>query len=211
MKNKIQDQLLEQWHEGSKEACDKVFELALDDLQQIAGCLLRKELRQEHTLQSDGLVHQCYVRMCRSSAVPRMDQASFLRFAAHVMKQVLIDYGRRRRRRAEGREMVTFDDENPEVMPSSGLRYVMDPNAVLSLETTLRELHAIDAVAATVADFKLNQGLSLRKVSNRMSLSYDGVKQEWRCAALFLARRLGLTRSSGMPPKQPRKKQLLNR
>jgi RNA polymerase sigma factor (TIGR02999 family) len=205
MKGKIQDQLLEQWHAGSKEACDKLFELALDDLQQIAGCLLRKELRKEHTLQSDGLVHQCYVKMCRSSAVPRMDQASFLRFAAHVMKQVLIDYGRRRRRRAEGREMVTFDDENPEVMPSFGLRYAMDPNAVLSLEMALQELRDIDAVAATVADFKLNQGLSLRTVSRQMSLPYDGVKQEWRCAALFLARRLGLTRNpnrSGFSPKK---------
>lgn len=185
MNHTEQNQFLKLWHEGSKEAGDRVFELALKDLHHIAHCLLEKEFRRSHTLQSHGLVHQFYLKMSHTCAVPQMDQRAFLRFAAYVMKQVLVDYGRKRLRRAEGHQYITFDDENPDILSGSRSRTPIDLHARLSLNSALKELSAIDTIAAQVADFKLNHGLSLRNVSFRMSLPYDGVKQEWRCAALF--------------------------
>lgn len=87
-------------------------------LRETAQRMLRGE-RQGHTRQPTALVHEFFIRMFGKVPEGAQSAQGFLRLAAHQMRQVLIDYGRRRssvKRGGEFSRVPLFDShECPEV------------------------------------------------------------------------------------------------
>ena len=103
-------ELLHRWRDGDEEARDELVAVVYPELRRLARGFLGSE-RHDHTLQATALVHEAYVRLV-GAEVDWDDRVHFLAVAARVMRRVLVDYGRskRRQKRGGGRLRVAFDE-----------------------------------------------------------------------------------------------------
>src|SRR5580704_16510067 len=88
-------QLLHDARAGDQSAMDRLFPLVYAELRRLADSCLRRE-RPGHTLQRTALVHEAYLRLLGGSQPDYQDRAHFLGIAARIMRQILVDYARRR-------------------------------------------------------------------------------------------------------------------
>src|SRR5437867_9871341 len=85
--------LLERWGQGDKDALNQLLPAVYDELHRMAARYLRRE-RPDHTLQPTALIHEAYVRLVDEHSVKWENRAHFFGIAAHVMRQILVDYAR---------------------------------------------------------------------------------------------------------------------
>jgi hypothetical protein len=80
----------------------ELIPLLYDELRELARRQLVRE-RPDHTLNTTALVHEAYVRLVDDTRVTKRGRAYFFAAAARAMRQVLIDYARRRKAAKRGR------------------------------------------------------------------------------------------------------------
>jgi len=93
--------LLIAWSGGNKEALDDLIPLVYDELRRQASRYLRRE-RAGHTLQTTALIHEAYLRLVGQKDVRFQNRAHFFGVAARLMRQILVDHARTRRRAKRG-------------------------------------------------------------------------------------------------------------
>src|SRR5258708_7887093 len=99
-------QLLRQFRAGDEDASAKLIAAAYDELHRVAGRCMQME-RAGHTLQATALVNEAFLRLTGGLAVEWQDRAHFYGVAARLMRQILVDYARKRRagKRAGGHQI----------------------------------------------------------------------------------------------------------
>ncbi|HXA53183.1 MAG TPA: ECF-type sigma factor [Candidatus Acidoferrum sp.] len=104
-------QLLHEWSTGDTKALDELAPLVYEELHRIAGNFLRSE-RPGHTLQATALVNEAYLRLVRQDHPEWHSRAHFTAVAANYMRQILVDYARKRNaaKRGSGGPMVSLED-----------------------------------------------------------------------------------------------------
>src|SRR5688572_9260034 len=90
-------ELLHAWGRGDLNARERVVALVYDELRQRAAAHLRRE-RQGHTLQPTALVHEAYLRLVDQRKAEWQNRAQFLAVASQMMRRILIDRARARKR-----------------------------------------------------------------------------------------------------------------
>ena len=88
--------LLARWCSGSAEDEGRLLAIVERELRQIAAAYMRRE-RLDHTLQPTALVNEAYPRLIDNRGIAWENRAHFFGVAARVMRQVLVDYARKRR------------------------------------------------------------------------------------------------------------------
>jgi RNA polymerase sigma factor (TIGR02999 family) len=168
---------------GTPAALDAVFEATYAQLRVIARALMRRE-RREHTLQPTALVHDAWLKLVDQSRVGWADRAHFLNIAARAMRQVLVDYARRRHagKRVDGIQRVTFNEE-----AGHGLAAGVE---VLALHDALERLSALDPRAARVVEGRVFGGMTTREVAHVLNVSTRTIEMDWTTARRWLAREL---------------------
>jgi RNA polymerase sigma factor (TIGR02999 family) len=161
--------LLREWRQGDREALDRLMPIVYDELHRLAGRLMRSE-RHDHTLQATALVHEAYARLARGGASP-LDRVHFLSLSARVMRRILVDHARQRRRakRGGGDVRVTFV-ELEAVMPGSTER-------LLEIDQAL--------------EMSLFGGLSNAEIATALQVSVPTVERDLRMARAWLRSELG--------------------
>jgi len=171
--------LLAQWHAGDDEALHSALPLVYKELRRIAHRQLRKE-RPNHTLQSTALVHEAYLRLERQGAVQFQNRDHFLAICAELMRQILVEYERRRKaRKRDGGVRLTLDDR---------LALRTRDIDLLALDDALNELAALDPQQSRIVVLRFFSGLSIEETSREMGLSQATVKRRWETARLWLHR-----------------------
>jgi RNA polymerase sigma factor (TIGR02999 family) len=89
--------LLEVNRAGDKGAIHELAPLVYEELHQIAHQQLGRE-RPGHTLQTTGLVHEAFLKFVGLDRIQFSDRAHFFALSARLMRQILIDYAKRRQR-----------------------------------------------------------------------------------------------------------------
>ena len=147
-----------------------------------AGCLGRE--RPNHTLQPTALVHEAYLRLAGHGAPEWKDRARFLGVAAHVMRQVLIDHARARKRgkRGAGQALVRLEDAGP-----IGDHADVD---LIALDDALGLLERVDAQQHRIVELRYFGGLSIEETARVLGISPATVKRDWRLAKGWLHREL---------------------
>jgi len=138
-------QLLLAWNEGDRKALDRLVPLVETELRRLARSYMRRE-RATHTLQTTALINEAYVRLIDSRRVRWENRAHFYGLAARVMRQILVDFSRRRnyQKRGGGLHQITLVDAMA-VEPGN------DPD-LLALDEALRELATVDQRKAQVVE-----------------------------------------------------------
>src|SRR5260370_21590925 len=86
--------LLARWKQGDEPALGSLVPLVYDELRRLAHHHLKAE-RQNHTLQTTGLVHEAYLRLVGYAPLWMDNRTHFLSVASHRLPQILVDYPRK--------------------------------------------------------------------------------------------------------------------
>ena len=154
-----------------------------DELRMLAERQLALE-RSGHTLSPTALIHEAYVRLARDGKVTEQGRAYFFAAAARAMRQVLVDYARRRNRlkRGGGLEAVTLQ--------SSLLGDAGSELSVLALHEALEELAEVAPRPAEVVELRFFGGLTVEETALALEVTPRTVKRDWAAARAWLYRRL---------------------
>ncbi|MBS1826578.1 MAG: sigma-70 family RNA polymerase sigma factor [Acidobacteria bacterium] len=153
------------------------------DLKEIAGHLLRSE-RANHTLQRTALAHETFLRLFGKRRLKDIDLEALLPLAAHQMRQVLVDYGRRRRAEKRGGGLVQVP------LFESDHSIVRDEDSFLALNEALEELGRLDPRALAVVELKFFRGCTNQEAADELGVSDGTIEAVWLHARLWLYRAL---------------------
>jgi RNA polymerase sigma factor (TIGR02999 family) len=174
--------LLKAMHAGEPGAADRLLPLVYSELHRLAQAYMRRE-RAEHTLQATALINEAYLRLAGED-IDWDSRSQFIGLAAHVMRQVLVDYARQHRavRRAGGMQRVEMNDDlaiSPERL-----------DEVASIDEALTRLAAANPRQARVVELRYFGGLSVEQIARILEVSPRSVKRDWSLARIALVRHL---------------------
>lgn len=161
-----------------------------NELRQLAHHYLREE-RSGHTLQATALVHEVYLRLIPQQQAKWEDRGRFIGIAAHLMRQVLVDYARGRQRDKRGgqeQKRVPLDEDIAAIHPSECQRWD-------ELDHALERLAQLDSRQAQIVELRYFGGLTVEETAQLLSISAKTVKRDWSLARAWLRREL-----TGSPP-----------
>jgi RNA polymerase sigma factor (TIGR02999 family) len=175
-------QLLKAMRGGDSSAAEHLLPLVYSELHRLAQAYMRRE-RPDHTLQATALINEAYLRLVGED-IDWNSRAHFIGLAAHVMRQVLVDYARAHaaQRRAGGLQRVEMEDDlaiAPERL-----------DEVVWLDEALKLLTAENARQGRVVELRYFGGLSVEEIARILEVSPRSVKRDWSLARIWLFRHL---------------------
>jgi len=175
--------LLVAWSRGEESALAQLTPLVHRELRRLARSHLRRE-RDNHTLQTDALVNEAYVRLVDLSRVEWRDRTHFFALSARLMRRILVDYARSRQyqKRGGGAQRISLDDAHG---------FSVDRGAdLVAVDDALAALAAVDARKVQVVELRFFGGLTVAEISETLQVSPQTVMRDWRMAKMWLLREL---------------------
>jgi RNA polymerase sigma-70 factor, ECF subfamily len=186
--------LLRNWRAGDRQALDALLPVVHKELQRLAHFQLRKE-RPDHTLQSNALVNEAYLRLVGMNSPDWEGRSHFFAIAAQLMRQILVDYARRHRagKRGAGVGALSFDDS---IQLSQGKGKDKDLD-VVALDDALKALAQVDERKAKVVELRFFGGLKFEEMAEVLKVSVITAQRDWSTARAWLHREMSRGRSDG--------------
>ena len=177
--------LLRAWRSGDQAAFETVAPFLYRELRRVAQCYLRGE-RPDHTLTPTALIHEVYLRLLgQSQNQPEWtNRKHFLGIAARMMRQILVDFARRKHagKRGAGAPRVQLDAVEAATHP---------PNADwIDVAAAIERLEEIDPRKVRVLEMRYFAGLTLEEAGEVLDLSPATISRELHLAEAWLAREL---------------------
>jgi RNA polymerase sigma factor (TIGR02999 family) len=174
--------LLGKWKSGDDEALRALMPLVYDELRRIAHRRFRAE-RPGHTWRSTELVHEAFLRLVDQRPSELENRVQFFAVAARLMREILVDYARRRGAAKRGYGCkITLDQ-------AVGIPQKRDLE-VLALDDALQELSRFDPQQARIIELRFFGGLSIDETSQILNISPATVKRDWATARAWLHREM---------------------
>lgn len=176
--------ILERARAGDDRAREEVVERVYDELRHVAAGMLRRE-RVGHTLSPTAVVHEAVIRLLGEAVFDKAADRSFvLASAARAMREVLIDYARRRTadRRGGAWRRIALDSV-VDYFEEQGLD-------VIAVHEALDRLAELDQRQAQVMTLRYFGGLTVPEVARAIGVSVVTVERDWRLARAWLASQL---------------------
>jgi RNA polymerase sigma factor (TIGR02999 family) len=181
--------LLLAWRGGDEAALARLTPLVHDELQRIARRCLRGE-RANHSLPATALVHEAYVCLVDTQQVNWQNRMHFLAMAARVMRRVLVDVARARRRQKRGGSAL-------QVSLSEAILSTEKSYDLTTLDTALDALATVDPRRSRIVELRFFGGLSVAETAAVLAVSPEKVMRDWKLARAWLRRELQRTGTDG--------------
>lgn len=176
-------ELLIAWRDGDPSAPEQLMPLIERELHQIASRYMRHE-HPSHTLQTTALVNEAYIQLVGQRETRWQNRAHFFGIAAGIMRRILLNYARDRRRfkRGGGAQRVSLS----EVAVMSEEK----SEELIALDEALQRLQAIDERKSLVVELRYFGGLSVEETADFLKVSPVTVARDWKLARAWLRREL---------------------
>lgn len=184
--------LLRELSNGRPGALDHLMPLVYDRLRRISHRQLRGE-RRGHTLSTTALVHEAYLKLVDIDAVDWRDRGHFFAMAGRLMRRILIDHARTRKRRKRGGDWVRVPLD--QVLDVS----IERADTLLALDEALDRLEARNERQSRVVHYRFFVGLSVEETAAALGISEATVKRDWAYSRAWLNRALADTSGSSEP------------
>lgn len=172
--------LLKAWNKGDKDALEKLIPLVDKELKKVAHKYMRNE-RREHILQTTALVHEALIKLIKEN-VTWDNRRQFYSIVARRMRQVLIDYARRRRK-GECAEPEFVDIADLELAEERSKELRLLDEALTKFETKYKR-------QATVLEYRYFIGLTIKETAALLDVSESTVEHDWEFARAWLKREM---------------------
>jgi RNA polymerase sigma factor (TIGR02999 family) len=174
-------QILNAIDQGDLHAAEQLLPLVYAELRKLAAQRMAQE-RPGQTLQATALVHEAYLKLLGTSAVPRQwnSRSHFFAAAAEAMRRILIDSARRKQWVKHGGNHQRVDlDQNCSVGDA-----VSDD--LLAVDDALAKLAAEEPVKAELVKLRYFAGLTLEQAAEVLQLSPATAKRYWTYTRAWL-------------------------
>src|SRR5918911_4262143 len=176
-------QLLAAWGDGDMAALDKLMPLVYEELRRLAHHYMSGE-GPGNTLQTSALVNEAYLRLVDQTNPHWQNRAHFFAISAQLMRQILVDYARKRRSRKRGGDarQVSLDEA----------LIVSEERAadVVALDDALKSLAEIDPRQSQIVELRFFGGLSIEETAEVLGVSPGTVMRDWTLAKAWLQREI---------------------
>jgi len=178
--------LLAKWRAGDEESLRRLLPVVYNELRRVAHFHLRKE-RPGHTLQTTALVHEAYLCLMKQEAMNFENRAHFLAVCAQLMRQILVQYARRRNAaKRDGGYKLTLDDHAMALVENRSVDLV-------ALDDALNRLAELDLQQSRIVELRFFGGLSIEETSKVLGISPATVKRHWTTARVWLHTQINRT------------------
>ncbi len=168
---------------GDRGAAERLFPALYDAFRDLAARYLKGE-RAGHTLSPTALVHEAYLKLVDQTRVNWQGKTHFFAVGAQVMRRILVDHARTKRRlkRGGGRARIELD-ENVALSPDRD-------EDLLAVDEALTKLARVDPRQAAIVELRFFGGLSVAEVAQVLGLSKRTIEGEWTSVRAWLRREL---------------------
>ena len=174
--------LLLAWSAGDTQARERLIPIVYDELHRMARRYMAAE-RPDHTLQASALINEAYLKLVGVRRMQWQNRAHFFGVCAQLMRQILVDFGRRRHylKRGEGVRPLTINENVMAAARNTDLT---------ALDDALKTLETVDPRRVRVVELRFFAGLTLEETAEVLKVSLDTVVRDWRLAKVWLSREI---------------------
>jgi RNA polymerase sigma factor (TIGR02999 family) len=176
--------LLTRWREGDRTALDRLVPLIRHDLRRIAQRHLGRE-RKDHNLQPSSLVQEVFLRLLTDREMRCQNRTHFLAVASQVMRHVLVDYARERRRVKRGGAAIHIPIDAAVILSLDQVEQIV------TVDLALERLARIDERKSRVLEMRFFGGLSVLETAEVLGVAPNTVIRDWKFACAWLRREIG--------------------
>lgn len=179
-------EILHRLRRGDRAAYDDLLPHLYDELRLLARRELRRE-RSGHTLQPTSLVHEAYLRLAGGAVAEADDRAHFVAVAARVMRRVLVDHARARRRRKRGGDQPARVRVSLSELPAA---HDAEQADLIALDQALDRLGAAEPRKARVVELLYFGGLTAKEAGRLLHVTARTIERDWAYARAWLLREM---------------------
>jgi RNA polymerase sigma factor (TIGR02999 family) len=139
-----------------------------------------------HLLQPSALVNEAFIRLMAGESPEWTSRTHFFAHAARLMRRILIDFARTRKREKRGGGQRWADLSSIHNLPGADA----NPVDFLDLDSALDELAQLNERHSRVVELRYFGGLEVAEVALVLGVSDTTVVREWRFARAWLLHRL---------------------
>jgi RNA polymerase sigma factor (TIGR02999 family) len=164
-------------------AVNELLPLVYSELRMLAGACLNRE-SPGGTLGATALVHEAYLRLVRQDTVGFAGRAQFFGAAATVMRRILVDHARARRREKRGGDAVQVTLDEALALFERAVPDLID------LDAALTALAEVDPRKARLVELRFFAGVSMEDAAQMLGVTQRTAERDWRFARAWLRDRL---------------------
>jgi RNA polymerase sigma factor (TIGR02999 family) len=163
----------------------ELYAVVYDELKRIAHRHLH-DVDAGDTLSTTDLVHEAYLKLSHTPGKWE-NRAHFFGAASRAMRQVLVDFARKRQATKRG------GDQERVTLQSSDATLELQLDEMLALDAALDRLNSVDQRLREVVELRFFGGLSEIEIAELLGVTPRTVERDWVKARLFLLRELKQT------------------
>ena len=190
MKQHGVDRLLQELKAGNREAFSELLPLVYDELHNIAA-RHRRNWDGEETLNTTALIHEAYLRLADQSAPEWKSYPHFLAVASTAMRQILLDYAKRKRAAKRGGKAPHISLQEIEAA-------LQDPDfgedarstVLIALDKSLKKLEEINHRQSRVVECRFFGRMTVEDTATALGIGAATVGRDWLTARAWLYRDL---------------------
>jgi len=160
-------------------AADQLLPLVYDELRRLAAIKMGREMEGQ-TLQPTALVHEAWLRLFNGSDKVWRNRGHFFGAAAHAMRRILVERGRRKMSLKRGGRAEHIAIEDVDVADS------MPDDRILLIDEALKRLEERDPELAHVVSLKFFGGLTNIEVADLIGVTERTIQNKWTFAKAWL-------------------------
>lgn len=166
---------------------ERWIEVVYTELEHIAHRQMRAE-RGGHTLETSALLNEAFLKLSGGDGLQWRGRVEFLALASMAMRQVLVEYARKRQtlKRGAGWTQVTVDFERE---CFGGEAFPLE--RIVELDTSLERLARLSPEQAQVVQLHVFGGLTFSEIAAQHVRTSYAVERDWKVAKAWLSRDLG--------------------
>ena len=181
MSDKSRDitQLLIELRDGSQKAYDRLFSLLYRELHNIAW----REISGEpgvHTYSKTDLVHEVYLKLLGQESLDLKNRQHFFAVCSKAMRQILIDYARKRSRKKRG------GSDRPSTYIDELMSADHEADELIQIDEALTRLSEFDERLADIVEMHYFGEMNFDDIAQVMGLSERTVYRDWAKARALL-------------------------
>lgn len=182
--------LLQELRAGKRSAFDELLPLVYDELHQLAA-RQRRRWEGDETLDTTALVHEAYLKLAGQPAPEWQNRAHFLGVASSAMRQILIDYAKRKSaaRRGGHRPHLALHDVESALSQAAPVSQPPD-EILLALDEALHRLERWSQRQMRIVECRFFGSMSVEETAEALGISPATVKRGWATAQAWLYREL---------------------
>lgn len=165
---------------------DALYAVVYDELKHLARAHLQSDADRA-TLNTTELVHEAFLKLAGRDGSWE-SRAHFFGAASRAMRQVLVDFARRRQALKRGGPWRAGMFTDGEV----GLEIEFDQ--LLDLDSALHQLDAVDQRLCQVVELRFFGGVREHDIARMLGVSVRTIERDWIKARLFLLKELNARR-----------------